>query len=174
MTEQTNFPPKLQKTADGSIDTHSLADLLEWFLNYDSRVALVRNPQVEELFQWKQQDDKVNGIEIYPFENAEARFAVGIFQALGANDSESALQIWLTEVVEALGEAKQTNEAIAASYKLEQGKSHVEEARKISSNIEKRLYLSCCWLESLCTAEARVLGWIYQEIYGKQFQPLGQ
>lgn len=174
MTEQTNFPPPLKKSADGSIDTNSLADLLEWFLNFDSRVALIRNPQVEELFQWKQQDDKVNGVEIYPFDNAEARFAVGVFQALGANDSENALQIWLTEVVEALGEAKQTNEQIAASNKIEQGKSHVEEAQKISSNTEKRLYLSCCWLESLCTAEARFLGYVYQQLYGKQFQPLAQ
>lgn len=174
MTEQNNQPPKLRKNADGAIDNNSLADLIEWFLIYDPRAALVRNPQVEELFQWKQQDDKVNNIPIYPFENAEARFAVGIFQALEANDSETALQTWITEVVEALGESKQTNEQIAAVYKLEQSKSHVEESRKISSNIEKRLYLSSCWLESLCTAEARVLGWIYRELYGKSFEPLGE
>jgi len=173
MTEQTNQPPKLQTTASGDINTTSLADLLEWFLTFDPRVALVRNPQVEELFQWKQQDDKVNGIEIYPFENAEARFALGVFQALGENDSEEKLQIWMTEVLEALGESKQTNEQIAASYNLEQGKSHIEEAQKIPSVIEQRLYLSACWLESLCTAEVRVLGWIYQELYGKQFAPLG-
>lgn len=174
MTEQTNYPPKLQKGANGDINTNSLADLLEWFLTFDSRVALVRNPQVEELFQWKQQDDKMNGIEPYPFENAEARFAIGVFQALGENDTEEKLQIWMTEVLQALGESKQTNEEIAASYKLEQGKSHIEEAQKIPSLIEQRLYLSACWLESLCTAEVRVLGWIYQELYGKQFAPLGQ
>lgn len=174
MSEQTNQPPKLRKAADGKIDNNSLADLLEWFLNYDSRVALVRNPQVEELFQWKQQDDKVSGVEIYPFENAEARFAIGIFQALEANDSDAALQIWLTEVVEALGESKQTNEQIAAANKLEPNKSHIEQAQNISSDAEKRLYLTSCWLEALLTAEARVLGWIYQELYGRQFQPLGQ
>lgn len=174
MTEQTNEPPKLRKAADGKLDNNSLADLIEWFLNFDPRVALVRNPQVEELFQWKQQDDKVNDVSVYPFENAEARFAIGIFQALEANDSETALQIWLTEVVEALGEAKQTNEQIAASYKLEPGMSHIEQARSIDSNAEQRLYLSCCWLEALLTAEARVLGWAFQEIYGKPFQPLGQ
>ncbi len=174
MSEQTNQPPKLRKAADGKIDNNSLADLLEWFLNYDSRVALVRNPQVEELFQWKQQDDKVSGVEIYPFENAEARFAIGIFQALEANDSDAALQIWLTEVVEALGESKQTNEQIVAANKLEPNKSHIEQAQNISSDAEKRLYLTSCWLEALLTAEARVLGWIYQELYGRQFQPLGQ
>ena len=92
MTEQQNQPPKLEKTASGDINTTSLADLLEWFLNYDSRVAIVRNPQVEELFQWKQADDAANGIEIYPFENAEARFAIGVFQAIAEYDSEAKLQ----------------------------------------------------------------------------------
>ncbi len=171
MTEQTTQPPKLQKTANGDLETNSLANLLEWFLNFDQKVALVRNPQVEELFRWKQQDDKVNNIPIYPFENAEARFAIGVFQALRENDSEDELQKWITEVLQALGEAKQTNEDIAKSYKLDQSQSHVEQAETIPSNTEKRLYLSSCWLESLYTAEARFLGWIYQELYGKPFQP---
>ena len=170
MTEQTNQPPKLEQAANGDINTTSLADLLEWFLNFDQKVAIVRNRQVEELFQWKQQDDKVHGVEIYPFENAEARFAIGIFQALGENDTEAKLQKWITEVVQALGEAKQTNEDIAKSYKLDQSQSHIEQADRIPSNTEKRLYLSSCWLESLCTAEARFLGWVFQEIYGKPFQ----
>lgn len=172
MTEQTNQPPKLEKTENGDINTNSLADLLEWFLNFDQRVGLVRNPQVEELFVWKQQDDKVHGIETYPFENAEARFAIGVFQALGENDSEAKLQKWITEVLQALGESKQTNEDIAKSYKLDQGKSHIEQAQAIPSNTERRLYLSSCWLESLCTAEVRFLGWVFQEMYGKPFEPV--
>ena len=171
MTEPMNQPPKLEKTANGDINTNSLADLLEWFLNFDQKVAIVRNPQVEELFQWKQQDEKVKGNLIYPFENAEARFAIGIFQALGENDSEAKLQIWITEVLQALGEAKQTNEDIAKSYKLNSNDSHIEKANAIPSNAEKYLYLSSCWLEALCTAEARFLGWVYQEIYNKPFQP---
>ena len=171
MTEQTTQPPKLEKTANGDINTNSLADLLEWFLNFDQRVALVRNPQVEELFLWKQADDAENGIETYPFENAESRFAIGVFQALGENDSEVELQKWITEVLQALGESKQTNEVIAKSYKLDQSQSHVEQAKVIPSNTERRLYLSSCWLESLCTAETRFLGWVFQEIYGKPFQP---
>ena len=169
MTEQTTQPPKLEKTASGDINTNSLADLLEWFLNFDQRVALVRNPQVEELFRWKQADDAENDIETYPFENAESRFAIGVFQALGENDSEAELQKWITEVLQALGESKQTGEDIAKSYKLDQSQSHVEQAKAIPSNTERRLYLSSCWLESLCTAEVRFLGWVFQEIYGKPF-----
>ena len=172
MSEQNNLPPKLEKTSDGDINTNSLADLLEWFLNFDNRVALVRNPQVEELFRWKQADDAANGVETYPFENAEARFAIGVFQALGENDSEEKLGIWITDVLGALGESKQTNEEISAQYNLAQNESHIEQADAIPSILEKRLYLTSCWLEALCTAETRFLGWIYQELYGKPFQPV--
>ena len=172
MTEQENYPPKLKKTANGDIDINSLANLLEWFLNFDQRVALIRHPHVEELFQWKQKDDEENGIETYPFENAESRFAVGAFQALGENNTEAKLQCWITEVLHALGEAKQTNEDITASYKLDSAKSHVRQAENIPNNTEKRLYLTSSWLEALCTAEVRFLGWVYQEIYGKPFQPI--
>lgn len=171
-TIQQSEPPKLRKTADGGTDINSLADLLEWFLNYDERVGLVRHPHVEELFQWKQQEDKVSGVEIYPFENAEARFAVGVFQAIAENDSEAKLQSWISEVLQALGDAKQTNEEIAASYKLKQGESHIAQAQEIPSKVEQKIYLTSCWIESLCTAEARFLGWVFQEIYGKGFQPV--
>lgn len=169
-TKQQNQPPKLRKTADGDIDVNSLADLLEWFLNYDVRVNLVRNPQVEELFRWKQQEDKAGGIETYPFENAEARFAVGVFQAIAENDSEAKLQNWITDVLQALGDAKQTNEEIAASYKLKQNESHIRQAQEIPSKIEQKVYLTSCWIESLCTAEARFLGWVFQELYSKPYQ----
>lgn len=171
MTEKTNQPPRLEKLPNGDINTNSLADLLEWFLNYDSRVSVVRNPHVEELFQWKQQDDAANGVEIYPFENAEARFAIGVFQAIAEYDSEEKLRDWITQVLQALGESKQMNEDIAASYKLKSDASHVAQAEQIPSNSERRLYLSSGWLEALCTAEVRFLGWVYQELYGKPFEP---
>ena len=169
--QQENTPPKLKKTATGDLDINSLADQLEWFLNFDQRVGLVRHPHVEELFQWKQADDAQNGIEVYPFENAEARFAIGAFQALGENQTEEKLGRWITDVLQALGDAKQTNEDIAGSYALEQGSSHIEQAQKIPNEIERRIYLTSCWIESLCTAEVRFLGWVYQELYDKPFQP---
>ena len=167
-----NFPPKLEKNPSGDINVNSLANLLEWFLNYDQKVALVRHPHVEELFEWKQADDAANGVEVYPFENAEARFAIGAFQAIAENDSESKLHRWITDVLQALGESKQTREDVVAQYKLEtnQGASFVMESQKIPSKTEQRLFLTSAWLEALCTAEARFLGWIYQELYGKPFQ----
>ncbi|HEY0460416.1 MAG TPA: hypothetical protein VGC97_14870 [Pyrinomonadaceae bacterium] len=171
-TQPENYPPKLRQTADGGIDINSLADLLEWFLNHDPRVAIVRHPQVEELYQWKQRDDAAHETEVYPFENAEARFAVGAFQALAENDSEEKLARWITDVLQALGEAKQTNEDISGDYKLDQSKSHVAESQKIPTNTERRLYLTSAWVEALCTAEVRFLGWVYQELYGKPFQPV--
>jgi hypothetical protein len=167
-----NFPPKIRKTASGDIDVGSLADLLEWFLNYDVKTQIMRHPHVNELFEWKQADDAANGVEVYPFENAEARFAIGVLQAIAENDSETKLQRWITDVIQALGDAKQTREDFVAEYKLEtnQGASFVMESQKLPSKNERRIFLTSAWFEALCTAEARFLGWVYQELYGKPFQ----
>ena len=168
---QENHPPALRRTPTGDLDINSLADLLEWFLNYDQRVGLVRHPHVQELFQWKQQDDAAHGLAPAPFDNAEARFAIGALQALAENRTEAELQKWITEVLQALGDAKQTNEDIAADYKLDLSRSHVAEAEKIPNATERRMYLTSSWIEALSTAEVRFLGWVYQELHGKPFQP---
>ena len=170
---QENLPPKIRKTANGDTDIGSLADMLEWFLNFDQRVGLVRHPHVQELFEWKQADDAAHGVQVYPFENAEARFAIGVFQSLAENDSEPKLHQWITDVLQALGESKQTCEDIIGQYKLavKEGASSVMESQKIPSKIEQRIFLTSSWIEALCTAEVRFLGWVYQELYGKTFQP---
>jgi hypothetical protein len=166
-------PPKLRASAAGAIDDSSLADLIEWFLNYDERAARMRHPYTEQLFQWKQRDDAANGVGIYPFENAEARFAIGVFQALKENNSEPLLNLWLSDLLAALQEARETKTELDHAYKLDADPNALalEKAEKLTSNAERRLYLTRCWLEQLCTAEARVLGWVYQEIYGKPFTP---
>lgn len=168
-----NYPPKLEKAANGEVEANSLANLLEWFLNFDPKVSIVRHPNVEELFQWKQKDDAEHGQQPAPFETAEARFAIGAFQAVAENKFQAELNSWITNVVQALGEAKQTNEDIAKNYELKtnEGESHITEAEKIPTKTERRLYLTSCWLEALLTAEARFLGWVYQELYDTPFQP---
>jgi len=166
-------PPKLRVTADGGPDIGSLADILEWFLNYDERTGRVRHPFVEELFQWKQADDTAAGVAVYPFENAEARFAVGAFQALAENDTEPKLNAWITDILNALQDARTTRTELTEAYGLddEPELSTLAKADKLTTAIEKRLYLTSTWIENLCTAEARFLGWIYQELYGKPFSP---
>ena len=168
-------PPKLRMNPTGGIEPTSLADVVEWFLNYDERTARMRHAMVEELFQWKQKDDQANGVEIYPFENAEARFAIGVFQALEQNNSEPLLKLWMTDVLSALHEARESKQQITDDNKLDAKAelSPIEKANLLTTNAERRFYLSSCWLEALCTAEARVLGWVYQEIYNKPFQPAG-
>ena len=170
---ESNQPPQLRLKENGAIETSSLADLLEWFLMYDERTARMRHANTNELFQWKQADDEANGTATYPFENAEDRFAVGVFQALAENDSEPLLKIWLSDLLAALHESRQTRTDITDSYKLDDDIEafSLQKADKLTTNTEKRLYLSSCWLEALCTAEARVLGWVYQEKYGKPFTP---
>jgi len=166
-----NLPPKIRLDGNGEADISSLADLLEWFLMYDERTARIRHANTEELFQWKQKDDSEQGITIYPFENAEARFAVGAFQALAENNSEPLLKLWISDLLEALQESHKTKTEIAESYNLDEDIEafSLKKAEKLTTNAEKRLYLTSCWLEALCTAEARFLGWVYQEIYGRPF-----
>ena len=169
--EQENEPPKLRRNETGEADINSLADLLEWFLMYDERTARIRHLNTEELFQWKQKDDEAHGITIYPFENAEARLALGAFQALAENNSEPLLKLWISDLLEAIQESHKTKTDIGESYGLDADldASSVQRAEKLTTNAEKRLYLTSCWLEALCTAEVRFLGWVYQEIYGKPF-----
>jgi hypothetical protein len=149
----------------------SLANLIEWFLNYDECVAVIRHPHVEELFQWKQEDARNQGEAPAPFDHAEDRFAIGIFQALAHNRSQPELHAWISDLLQALQEAKQMNEQIAEDYKLaaNQAASAVEESKNLPSERERRFYLTSCWIEALCTAEIRVLGWVYQELYRAPF-----
>lgn len=164
-------PPGLRRTANGDLETASLADMLEWFLNFDERTARMRHANVEQLFQWKQADDTEQGVGVYPFENAESRFAVGVFQALAENDSEPLLKLWISDVLNALQQSRETKSEISEAYGLDTDAElfALQKAELLTTTAEKRLYLSNCWLESLCTAEVRVLGWVYQEMYGKPF-----
>lgn len=166
-----NSPPDLQKAVNGDINIESLANTVEWFLNYDERVAAVRHPQIEAVYQWRQQDAQASGMEMTPFDRAEDRFAVGIFQALGENDSEPKLQKWMNDLLATMQEAKELKSNIAKDFDFDQTEVHypIEEANLLPSNIERRLYLSACWLDALCTAELRVLGWVYQQLYNKPF-----
>lgn len=166
-------PPPLARDAAGRIDTNSLADIIAWFIDRDARVNAIRHPRVEEIFQWKQAASRRAGEEVFEFNSAEDRFAVGVVQALMVNDGEPALHDWIAQLLNALDEAARTNEEIATAYRLSTGadSSAVAESEKIPTAEGREVYLTYCWLEVLCTAELRVLGWLYQELYGRPFQP---
>src|SRR5690242_6300648 len=115
----TGSPPKLTAAADGLPDKNSVADIVEWFLNYDERTARMRHPQVNELFLWKQFDDQEQGIPIYPFENAEARFAIGVIQALEENNAEPLLKLWINDILGALQSARELKTELSETYKLD-------------------------------------------------------
>ncbi|MDQ6653279.1 MAG: hypothetical protein M3Y84_11095 [Acidobacteriota bacterium] len=167
-----NLPP-LQRDARGNIDLDSVPDVIQWFLDYDERVAIIKHRNIEEVFQWKQQQSRATGEEVFAFKQAEDRLAIGIIQALAENASERDLHAWISQLLNALDSASKATEATAETYKLDlrSGGSVVEEAEKIPSARERREFLINCWLETLCTAEARVLGWLYKEFYGRPFAP---
>ena len=166
-------PPPLLRDAAGKIDLDSVPEVIQWFLDYDPRVAIVKHPNVEEVFQWKQEHSRSAGEQVFAFNRAEDRLAIGILQALAENHSEQQLHSWISQLLNALDSAAKANEAAADAYKLqlEGGGSVVKEAAKIPSAAGRQQFLINCWLESLCTAEARVLGWLYKEFYGHPFAP---
>lgn len=171
--DSTHRPPPLSSDKDGRVDGASMADVIQWFLDYDERTAIVKHPKVEELFQWKQSADQRANENLFLFNHAEDRLAIGIMQAVTEHSTERALHDWISQLLQTLDEATKANEEISAAYKLqsEDDASPVAEAAKIPTESGRTVYLTYCWLEALCTAEARVLGWLYQELYGRIFHP---
>jgi predicted enzyme related to lactoylglutathione lyase len=167
-----NLPP-LQRDAGGNVDLDSVPEVIQWFLDFDSRVAIIKHPNVEEVFHWKQEQSRNAGEQVFDFNRAEDRLAIGIIQALAENSSERSLHSWISQLLNALDTASKANEATAEVYKLDLagGGSVVKEANKIPSARGRRDFLINCWLETLCTAEARVLGWLYKELHGRAFTP---
>ena len=166
-------PPPLQRDSSGKADLDSVPDVIQWFLDYDQRVAIIRHQNVEEVFHWKQEQSREAGEAVFVFNHAEDRLAIGIIQALAENDSESKLHSWIGQLLNALDVASKANESTAEAYKLDlkSGGSIVQEAGKIPSTRGRTDFLINCWVETLCTAEARVLGWLYKEFYGRPFAP---
>lgn len=172
-TNELAQEPPLARDSNGRIILDSVPDVIDWFLNYDQRVAVIRHPSVEEVFQWKQQHSKAAGEEIFMFQKAEDRVAIGIIQALGENTTERQLHSWIGQLLNALDIAAKANEATAEVYKLDlkNSASIVSEAEQIPFERGRNDFLINCWIETLCTAEARVLGWLYKEFYGHPFTP---
>jgi hypothetical protein len=165
--------PPLRRDGSGRVDVDSVPDVIEWFLTYDERVAIIKHPSVEEVFQWKQKQSQSQGESVFVFNRAEDRLAIGIIQALADNPTERELHAWISRLLNALETASKHNESIAEAYTLDlqSGGSIVKQAERIPFQKGKVDFLVNCWIESLCTAEARVLGWLYKEFYGNPYAP---
>jgi hypothetical protein len=167
-----NQPP-LSRDAQGHVVVDSVPDVIQWFLDFDQRVAIIKHPKVEEVFQWKQEQSRSAGEEVFLFNRAEDRLAIGIIQALAENSTERELHSWISQLLNVLDDAAKANEEISEAYKLDLAgsRSAVTESEKIPTQRSRAAFLMNCWLETLCTAEVRVLGWLYQEFYGRAFAP---
>ena len=167
-----NQPP-LIRDARGRVDVDSVPDVIEWFLNYDQRVSVIKHPRVEEVFQWKQEQSRRADEDVFVFNHAEDRLAIGIIQALAEHSTEPELHSWISQLLNALDAASKANEEISEAYQLDlsDGHSVITESAKIPTQRGRSEFLINCWLETLCTAEVRVLGWLYKEFYGRPFAP---
>ena len=165
--------PILCRDENGGVDYDSIPDVIQWFLDHDQRVATIKHPKVEELFQWKQEQSSLAGEGIFHFNRAEDRLAIGIIQSVAHHLTVRDLHGWIAQLLNALQQASTTTENIATSYelKLDDANSIVKESEKIPATTQRTEFLIDCWLEALCTAEIRVLGWLYHEFYGRPFHP---
>jgi len=165
--------PVLGRDICGNVDYDSLPDVIQWFLDYDERVAIIKHPRVEELFQWKQEQSRNAGEDVFNFNRAEDRLAIGILQSIAHNPTERELHGWIGQLLNALQEASQRTEAVSSAHRLEMNSSRsiVRESKNIPAAKTRDAFLIDCWVESLCTAEIRVLGWLYREFYGRPFHP---
>jgi hypothetical protein len=165
--------PVLGRDQYGNVDYDSLPDVIQWFLDYDERVAIIKHAKVEELFQWKQEQSRNAGEDVFNFNRAEDRLAIGILQSVAHNPSERELHAWISQLLNALQQAQQRTEEVASAYHLDMAAANsiVGEAKKIPAAKARDALLIDCWLESLCTAEVRVLGWLYREFFGRPFRP---
>ena len=165
--------PVLIRDQSGAIVYDSLPDIIQWFLEYDQRVAIIKHPGVEELFQWKQEQSRLAGEEVFNFNSAEDRLAIGILQSVAHHPSEPELHSWIAQLLNALEKATKATEDVSSAYDLDlsAAKSVVTESKKIPAANTRAEFLFNCWLETLCTAEVRVLGWLYREFYSRPFLP---
>ncbi len=165
--------PVIRRDEHGRPDYDSVPEVIEWFLRHDQRVAMINHPKVEEVFQWKQEQSRLAGENVFNFNRAEDRLAIGIINAVAYNPTERDLHGWIAQLINALDCASKINENIVSAYQLDlNGASSVlTESNKIPAAVERTDFLVNCWMETLCTAEIRVLGWPYREFYGRPFQP---
>ncbi|HET9527301.1 MAG TPA: hypothetical protein VFO99_14105, partial [Pyrinomonadaceae bacterium] len=98
---------------------------------------------------------------------------IGIIQALADNASERELHAWIGQLLTALDAAAKANESTAEAYRLDLrgGGSILKQSERIPFQRGRTEFLLNCWIETLCTAEARVLGWLYKEFYGRPYAP---
>src|SRR5215467_8598676 len=132
-TKSEAAEPVLGRDSYGNVDYDSLPEVIQWFLDYDDRVAVIKHPKVEELFQWKQEQSRHAGEDVFNFNRAEDRLAIGILQSIAHNPSERELHGWIGQLLNALQAASKRTEDLSTAYSLEIAGNHsiVAESRKI-------------------------------------------
>src|SRR4249919_1833457 len=105
--------PALGRDQFGAVDYDSLPDVIQWFLDYDQRVAVIKHPKVEELFQWKQEQSRLASEDVFNFNRAEDRLAIGIIQSVAHNPTEPQLHAWIAQLLNALDRASKSTEEIS-------------------------------------------------------------
>src|SRR5436853_7070898 len=119
LNQSPSTSPILGRDQYGNVDYDSLPDVIQWFLDFDERVAIIKHPKVEELFHWKQEQSRSAGEDVFNFNRAEDRLAIGILQSVAHHASERELHDWIGQLLNALEQAQQRTEAGSSAYDLD-------------------------------------------------------
>src|SRR3984893_4376393 len=92
VAQASSSEPVLLRDKYGAVDYDSLPDVIQWFLDYDQRVAVIKHAKVEELFQWKQEQSRLAGENVFSFNRAEDRLAICVLQSIAHNPNERELR----------------------------------------------------------------------------------
>ena len=87
--DQLSHPPLLRDPS-GHVDVDSVPDVIQWFLDYDSRVAIIKHPRVEEVFQWKQEQSRQNNEEVFVFSRLRIVWQLGLSRLLARTPRNAA------------------------------------------------------------------------------------
>ena len=93
--------------------------MIEWFLNYDQRVAIIGIRPSKKYFSGNSNKARRRAKRSFVFKQAEDRLAIGIIQALADNSTERQLHAWIGQLLGALDTASKANESTAEAYKLD-------------------------------------------------------
>jgi len=171
---QNDQPPKLRLTAEGSADIGSLADVLEWFLNFDETHRPHEATRPSKRFSnGNSRTTRSTASRSTRSRTPRPALPSARFQALAENDTEpklNRLDHRYPQRPRRRPDVAHRDLGILRPRRRPELYA-VAKADKLTTAIEKRIYLTSSWIEALCTAEARYLGWSIRKLYGKPFHP---
>ena len=169
--DQLSHPPLLRDPS-GHVDVDSVPDVIQWFLDYDSRVAIIKHPRLKRSFNGSRNKADRTTKKYSCLAGLRIVWQLGLSRLWARTPRNAAFTPGLGSCsMRSTRPQRLTKPFLRPMAWTSQLTSIVTEATKIPTQRGRNDFLVNCWVETLCTAEARVLGWLYKEFYGRPYSP---